>query len=96
MPDPANLTKAAFDQQEPQAVAAKVLDSAEDPGEEVRCMLVGDDLGATDPMPWDAVARPAGLFYPKRGDRAVVVFPEGGTPYIDFFRPTATEPDHAF
>jgi hypothetical protein len=96
MPDPANLTRHAVTVPEPQLIEGKILDSAEDPTEEVRCTFAGDDVHASDPMPWDPVVRKAGFFYPKRGDRAVIAFPDGGTPYIDFFRPSATSPDDTF
>jgi len=98
VPDPANLTRSAIDLPDAQIVTATVLDDATTLSDKVRCKLPDDDVGATDPAEWDPIPRPAGLFYPKRGDRAVLAFPEGGDldPLILRFKPQATEPDHAF
>jgi hypothetical protein len=49
-------------------------------------------------MRWAPVARPSGLFYPKKDDVATVAFPEGkdADPVIVEWSPSATEPDHTF
>jgi hypothetical protein len=47
-------------------------------------------------MPWMPYVTPAGIFYPKRGDSAVIGSPEGGAPEIVTWKPRAAEPDAPF
>jgi hypothetical protein len=77
-----------------QTLDGEILDSASDLGEELRCIRPEvDPRAATDPMPWTAVATPAGFFYPKQGDRAVFTYPAGGPPVIVAWYPQASVPD---
>lgn len=45
------------------------------------------------PAPWSPVARADGLYYPKKGDRAVVVRSGPDTVWIVGWTPTANTPD---
>lgn len=45
------------------------------------------------PAPWSPVTRADGVYYPKRGDRAVVLRPEPSSLWIAVWTPEATEPD---
>jgi hypothetical protein len=98
MPNPAELGPGAVPLPEPQSYEATVLDDATATGQEVRCSRPSlDELLADDPMPWTPYVTEAGVFYPKRGDRAIVGFPDGGTPVISQWWPgEAAEPDHPF
>ncbi|HVQ60373.1 MAG TPA: hypothetical protein VMS60_15845 [Solirubrobacterales bacterium] len=87
----------AIDEGRPQDFEARVLDDALAPGEAVRCVLpaLAEHL-ASDPLAWMPYTTPAGIFYPKHGDRALVTEPDGGPPAIVAWWPSATEPDHEF
>jgi hypothetical protein len=79
---------------QPQAIFdGQILDDATAPGQEVRCTHASDSRFATDPLPWSPVSLPTGLYYPKRGDRAVVVEPADGPPVIAFWQPGDRAPD---
>lgn len=81
---------------EPSLIEARLYDSAEAVGEEVRCTIPSIDPNtATDPMPWEPVVTELGTFYPKVGDRALLAFPEEGPPVIVWWEPKAEHPDHA-
>jgi hypothetical protein len=75
----------------PRAIFDSVIhEDAVEEGEEVRCVRPGvDPLAATNPMPWTPVSRPAGWFYPKRGDRAVLAYPADGPEVIVAWFPSA-------
>lgn len=45
------------------------------------------------PAPWSPVVRADGLYYPKRGDRAVIVRPTPASVWIVTWTPAATEAD---
>jgi hypothetical protein len=78
-------------------VEAKLHDSANAVGEEVRCKIPSIDPNtATDPMPWMPYVTGAGVFYPKVGDRALIAFPEEGPPVIIWWVPKAESPDVSF
>lgn len=67
-----------------------ILDDASTPDQEVRCTRPGVDRNAaTDSMPWWPYPHPDGLFYPKSGDRAVLIYPVDGPPVIDKWWPAA-------
>jgi len=94
MPDPSILTPSAVDQAEPQLFDATINQDATAEGQEVTCVVPDlDPLLAADPMPWNPISTPAGWFYPKRGDRAILCYPVGGDPVISQWWPKATEPD---
>lgn len=81
----------------PELQEAEVLDNATEPDQEVRCVVASlDPQLATDPLPWPPYVTPAGFFYPKRGDRAVVGSPPDGPPVILAWWPAADEPDVSF
>lgn len=86
MGDPRELGAGAAPRRPAQLFAAEVLDDATAEDQPVRCNRGGR---ATDPLPWDACVRGSGHYWPKRGDSAVVAYPVGGPPYIDFWQPSA-------
>jgi hypothetical protein len=94
MPDPAELDPRTVPLAEQLAHEAEVLDDASLPGDEVRCVIPseGEDL-ATDPLQWMPYVTPAGFFYPKRGDRALLIDPVNGPEAVVAWWPKATEPD---
>jgi hypothetical protein len=98
MPNPSELGPGAVALPEPQSYEATVLDDATVAGQEIRCSRPSlDELLADDPMPWTPYVTEAGVFFPKRGDRAIVGFPDGGTPVISQWWPDgAAKPDHPF
>lgn len=94
MATPADLTPSAVPQAPPELRTAEVLDEAVAEGQLVRCTIAAlDPLLATDPMPWRPYVGAAGIFYPKRGDSALVGQPLDGPPVILEWWPSATEPD---
>lgn len=96
MPDPADLLSDEPGLPDEQVMSATILDDAAAPTDLVRCTLADDPGHATDPMPWSPVARPDGLYYPKKGDEGLVALPALGHEVLTWFSPSATEPDHAF
>lgn len=94
MPDPGELDPRTVPQADQTLHEASILDDASLPGEQVRCVIPseGEHL-ATDPMQWMPYVTPAGLFYPKRGDRAILGDPVQGPEAILAWWPKATEPD---
>ena len=95
--DPAELSNSFVDLPDPQILEAEILDGAAGPRDEVRCIVPAESkIHATDPMPWPSHTEPDGLYYPKRGDRALVAVPIEGPPAIVAWWPGATSPDHAF
>jgi len=93
-PNPSDLAPSAVRIPDPELREAIVLDDAAEPGRVIRCVVPGlDPLLATDPMPWFPYVTAAGLFYPKRDDRAVIGKAPDGAPVILFWWPSATEPD---
>jgi hypothetical protein len=87
---PADLTAAAVTQAPPELRSGKVLDDALAEGQEVRCTIPSlDPLLATDPMVWCPYVGAAGIFYPKRGDRALIAQPLDGPPAIVQWWPAA-------
>lgn len=94
MADITQLGPGASPQPTVQAFDGEILDSVAELGEEVRCVRPElDPNAATDPMPWNPISLPAGFFYPKQGDRAVFVYPDGGPPVILEFFPRSDVPD---
>lgn len=99
MPNPAELSPSAVEIPDPQLHEAVVLDDAKAFGEEVRCSRPElDALLADDPMPWTPITVAGlGTFYPKKGDRATIAFPDGGMPVISqFFPAVGAVPDVSF
>lgn len=95
MADPAELDPRAVPEADQLIHEAVVLDNANAWDDEVRCVFPseGEHL-ATDPMRFTPFPHPDGLYYPKRGNRALVVDPVNGPEVIDSFWPQATaEPD---
>lgn len=89
--DPANLGAAAVPKRPRTLFIAEIHDDATAVGQEVRCLRQGST--ATDPMPWTPVARGEGIYFPKRGDQAVVGYPAEGPPEILRWEPSAEDPD---
>ena len=50
------------------------------------------DLGF-GPAPWNPVVRASGLFYPKKGDRAVILRPTRDAIWIASWTPSSNTPD---
>lgn len=98
MPNASELGPGAVAIPAPQSYEANVLDDATTASQEIRCSRSSlDDLLADDPMPWTPYVTEAGVFYPKRGNRAIVGFPDDGTPVISQWWPDeGAEPDHPF
>ena len=94
MADPAELAPSAVSIPPPELSEATVLDDATEPGQQVRCVIPSlDPHLATDPMQWMPYPTAAGVFYPKKGDRAVVGKPPQGPAVILAWWPSAAEPD---
>jgi hypothetical protein len=94
MPDPSLLTPSAVARSAPETHDAVVNQDATVEGQEITCVIPEfDPLIATDPMPWNPLSTPAGWFYPKRGDRALLCYPVDGDPVILEWWRNATEPD---
>lgn len=90
MPSLTDLGPGAVAKASPELLEATVRDDATAVGQEVRCRRARAPVGtATDPMPWTAVVTPAGFFYPKSGDRAVLGYPIDGPPFIAAYWPAA-------
>jgi hypothetical protein len=98
VPDLADLTPAGVTIPDAELHEAVVAEDAASLGQEVRCILATfDDRYAEDPMPWTPVTvAKVGTWFPKRDDRAIVAFPEGGTPVISQWWPSADTPDVSF
>jgi RES domain-containing protein len=82
-----------------QVLEAEVLDDAASRADEVRCVVESfspDHFWG--PLQWVPVVDAAGVFYPKKGDRALVIAPdpEDGPPAIAVWFPSATAPDKSF
>jgi len=85
------LTPDAVDIPAEQLIEAVVLEDATAVGEEIRCVIPSEDLlGATDPMVWQPWMGADGLYYPKKGDRAVLAFQVEGPPVIVLWRPSSS------
>ncbi len=97
MANPARLGPAAVAIPPAELFEAEVLDNASAEGQEVRCVRPNVDPGsATDPMPWNPVARADGFHFPKRGDRALLAYPEKGRGrpvIVQFFPAPDAAPD---
>lgn len=88
MANPARLGPGAVTVPPQQVWEGEVLDSAEAGTDLIRCRRPSDPQAATDPMPFTPLTDLAvGTFYPKRGDRAIFVYPVNGPPWILSFRP---------
>jgi hypothetical protein len=94
--DPASLTSSAVEIPEGETATAVILDDASSPDDLIRAATVTDPDHALNPMPWSPVSRASGLYYPKKGDTAIVVFPEEGDEAIVLWTPLATSPDAMF
>lgn len=87
----------AVDIPPPELHEAILGEDATAPGQEVKCVVPSfDPLKATDPMLWTPYVTGAGVFYPKRGDRAILGYPPDGPPVILAWWPKATTPDVSF
>jgi hypothetical protein len=85
MDDPRQLGAGAVARSSAQIFDGLILDDAVGPGRAVRCTRPRvDSNAATDPMPWKpfTAISAGGEFWPKRGDRAVLVYPIDGPPVI--------------
>jgi hypothetical protein len=97
MPNLTDLTPAGAPRPEPELHEAMILDDATAADQEVRCTRTSlDPLLADDPMQWTPYVTGDGVYYPKRGDRAVIGFPEEGAAVILQWWPSAAEPDVPF
>jgi hypothetical protein len=97
MPNPRELTPSAVDKPEPESHEAVIAEDATEEGQEIRATRESlDPLLTDDPMPWVPYVGAAGIFYPKRKDRAILAFPVDGTPVIAVWWPNASEPDKTF
>jgi len=82
---------------DPQVLEAEVIDNATARDDQVRCVVESfSPHHYWGPMQWAPVVDAAGVFYPKKGDRALVVDPEGGPPAIVAWFPSAAVPDKSF
>jgi hypothetical protein len=96
MERPRSLGASAAPRQQKSIVDREVLDDATAAGQEVRCSSF-DPTFTTDPMPWTPYVTDEGVFYPKRGARAVLVYPVDGPPVIVAWWPMADSvPDVLF
>jgi hypothetical protein len=96
MADPAALANSLVSHAEPELREATILDNATAPGEEIRCESEALGTGlAEDPMSWRPYVTAVGVFYPKRGERAVLALPPDGPPVIQWWEPAEREPDAA-
>lgn len=98
MPNPAELHAAtAVELPAAEIHEAEILDAASAPTDEVRCTIPSfDSRLTTDPSRFTPASTPAGWFYPKKGDRAIVVQHEDGPDAIVAWWPAVdAEPDHA-
>lgn len=94
MASPAELDPRSVNLPERQLHTAEILDSATDWPEPVRCVIPDlDPLLYTMRMSWNPIHAPAGHFYPKKGDEALVATPGDGPPRIVTWTPSAAEPD---
>jgi hypothetical protein len=97
MPDPSLLGPGAVTIPPRELRHAEILDDATADGEEVRCVVPSrSTLLAEDPAPWMPYVRATGLFFPKKGDRALLAYPPDGPPVIVAWWPQADSPDVAF
>lgn len=88
MGNPADLTASAVTVASPELRTGKILDDAGSEGQLVRCTIEAlDPLLATDPMPWVPYRSASGLFYPQRGDTALIAQPLDGAPVISQWWP---------
>lgn len=98
MPNPAELhAETAVELPSAEVREAEVLDAASTPDDEIRCVIRSfDSRLTTDPCRFTPISTPAGWFYPKKGDRAIVVQHEDGPDSIVAWWPGEdAEPDHA-
>lgn len=94
MPDLAALHNDAAPATEPTVLDAVVAQDVTDPDEGVTVIIPAfSSQHVEGPAPWIPVARAEGIFYPKRGDRGVVVRPSQGRAWLADWEPQATEPD---
>lgn len=97
MTNPAQLSPQSIELPSPEIHEAEVIDTAAVPGDEVRCVIPSNgERFHTEPMQWMPYAGPAGLFYPKKKDRALVSYHGDGPPAIVAWWPSAPEPDHVY
>lgn len=75
---------------------AEVIDNATGPKDEVRCVMPGrDSRHTTNPSPFNPVSTPAGWFYPKKGDDALIARPiDGPDRIVEWWPAEDAEPDH--
>ena len=94
MPNSAELHASSVELPGPGTLEGEILDPADVPEDEVRCIVPAADGGrfATDPCDWTPYPGPDGLYYPKKGDRALVSVHDGPDTII-FWEPGERSPD---
>lgn len=93
MPDISRLTSVE-ETPDGELHTAKVNEDATEEGQAVTCTVEAfDRLIAFDPAHWTPYVNAAGVFFPKRGDSALLATPLDGPAVIVTWRPSATEPD---
>lgn len=83
MPNPAELSSSAVGIPAPELRKGEVHEDATAPGQKIKCIV--PSLGrewTSDLLRWKAVVTPAGFFFPKRGDEAVLAYPIDAPSYI--------------
>ncbi len=88
MPNPADLTPSGVDIPQGELFTAEINEDATAVGQQVTCVVPShSSLLATDPMAWEPWPTSEGVFYPKRGDFALVSAQPDGPPVIVFWAP---------
>lgn len=81
----------------PETYEAVIADDVTAPGEDAFVVIPAfSNRHVHGPCVWMPYNDPSGFYYPKRGDRAAVVVPAGGDPWIVTWKPEATEPDDEY
>lgn len=95
MPSPAELGPRVIGSSAPPLREAVVHEDATEPGQEIKCIVPSFGREWTsDPLQWNPVVKPAGFFYPKKDDRAVIGYPTDGPPFVAQWWPSdSASPD---
>jgi hypothetical protein len=93
--NPSELTPSAVGIPAPELRAGIVHEDATAPGQKIKCILPNfGKQWTSDPLKWSPFVTPAGFFYPKHGNEAVVAYPPDAPPYIAEWWPADdTSPD---